>query len=209
MIFGNVAKCGLIFLILAIILFVCNSIIGKRRQRKSEIVLDKKSILLDSTILERNILILLMLFFLVMGLVSIYISNFEYNTFSSKIEQGTIMGILFVIISLLYIINTVRVDIKFFRGDFKIMIDELTNKKKVRDDHENNYWFYFKDYSEGCQVDRFLYNSSEDGDKFYLVFLKGKKSPFVFERKRYLLSEDIEDKLIKIDELNDYINKKS
>lgn len=210
----------MIFLGVLLLSFVIPIIITFARNKKQERVLNKYSIFLDSRISSNVFLIFFFLFFVVVGVIIVYAFLKQYDIDKNKSIWGIIHGLIFMGAPTILIINIIKESIKILTGKYVIVIDELMDKYYYNDhctrDHSTDnscWWLYFKDYfkkynAKVQDVNRKRGDLAKEGDKFYLVFVKGGKNPYIYECKNYTLDEGEEDKLKTIDEAKSYINRK-
>ena len=129
-----------------------------------------------------------------------------------------VAGCLFMAISLLLIGVLLTNSIKILTGKYIIVVDELMDKKYYYDSdmdgRDYSGWLlyfkkYFKKYNEYIKIYKESWDeSNKKGDKFYLVFPQGGKTPYIFKCTDYKLDESEKDKLKTLEEALKYINKK-
>ena len=207
----------IVFFAIFILSFFIPITITIARNKKKDKILDKYSIFLDSGISKRVFAIFAMLLFFAIGLIIIYLSSREYNLDKNKSVTGMVFSLFFIIPPIIFIINTLKESIKILTGKYVIVVDELMDKyyyndHSSADQTDHSCWClyfkdYFKKYNAKVKIESLKRgNSAKEGDKFYLVFIKGCKSPYIYECKKYTLEESEKDKLKKLDEAKSYIN---
>lgn len=211
------------FILIFVLCFLIPNIQKNRRREQREVekaLLDKKNIIFESEA-ARDLLILIpfsLVFFTFGGLMICSFIHTGVDTSSSVVTL--IFGIILCFIPTIIILNKLIIIIKILKGKYVIVIDELKYIYYNSDydyDSESNYsdrsaWYlYFKDFFKAYDK-RVLVNNYRDGNKyrkgnkFYLVFLKGSKEPYIFSFKEYTLPPEAKDKLKNLDEIKDYIN---
>lgn len=211
---------GFIFIGIAIICFIIPMIYTSTKRKKRKIsrdVLDRKTIMADSGVSSRLLLILFLLIFVIFGIIIIYlaISKSENNF---NMVFGIIMGIIVCAIPTCIIINSIKTALKVYSGNYVIILDELKDKYYYQDRSYDGdgvdmsgWQLYFKDYFKTYNKyikykDLKEGTSYKEGDKFYLVFVKGNSDPYMFAANEYTLSPN--EKLQTIEEVKDYMNLK-
>lgn len=198
-----------IFILCFIIPLIYKSARKKNRKLKGA-VLNKSSILIDSVVANRIISILFWLMFFVIGLICIYVSSKN----QSNSIYGMFFGILICLISIIQSYKTIKIAIKILNGNYVIILDELMDKYYYNSHDENRCFsgwrLYFKDffktYDKYIKVWSKKGRSYKKGDKFYLVFVKGDKYPYIFLYNEYYLSPSEKNNLKTIAEAKEYIN---
>lgn len=185
------------------------------RKRSKNKILNKYSIFFDSVISQRVALAFVMLLFFSIGLIIMYHSFREYNIDKNKSIGGIVSSLIFIIPPIVFIINTLKESIKILTGKYIIVIDELMdlyyyNNHSSDGKLDRSCWClyfreFFKKYNEQIRSYKI---SAKKGDKFYLVFVKGCKSPDIYECKKYTLEECEKNNLKNLDEAKNYINRK-
>ena len=126
-----------------------------------------------------------------------------------------ILGGALLLFSLYIIVDIIVIIVKILKKDYIIVLDDLMDKYYYRDfprsEVDNSAWYlylknYFKLYNKTVKT-RHLQKGYKYkvGDKFYLVFIKGKHDPFIFEMDKYELGIDEQKKFKTFDEAKDYI----
>lgn len=208
----------IVFFAIFILSFFIPLTIKIARNKKDDKILNKYNIFLDSGISQRVAAIFVMIIFSAIGLIIMYLSSREYDIDKNKSIGGMVCSLIFIVPPIIFIINTIKESIKILTGKYVIVVDELMDKYYYNDPHPADtdhscWWLYFKDYFKKYNAKVKIEssrrgNSAKEGDKFYLVFVKGSKSPYIYECKKYILEESEKDKLKTIDEAKNYINKK-
>lgn len=209
----------LFFFIIAVVCFIIPMIYISVRRKKRKIkrdVLDKHNIIIDSGISRGVVFILFFMIFLIVGMICIYLAiNKSENVFN--MVCGIIVGIVVCVIPIIISYQNVEQLIKVLNGKYIIVLDELMDKYYYNDHSYNgegidrsgwllyfkdffktyNKYVKFKDWKEG--------HSYQEGDKFYLVFVKGNSIPYMFAANEYSLASSEKDKLKTLEEAEDYI----
>lgn len=207
-----------VFIIVAILCFIIPMVYTSIKRKKRKIkrdILDRKTIIADSGVASRLLLILFLLVFVIFGIIIIYLAiNKSENTFNMVF--GIILGIIVCAIPICIIINSIKTVLKVSSGNYVIILDELKDKYYY---HDRSYdgdgvdmsgWqLYFKDYFKTYNKyvkfkDLKEGTSYKEGDKFYLVFVKGNSIPYIFAANEYTLSSS--EKLQTIEEIKNYTN---
>lgn len=207
-----------VFIIVAILCFIIPMIYTsiKRKNRKiKRDILDRKTIMADSGVSSRLLLILFLLIFVVLGMIIIYLAiNKSENNFN--VVFGIIIGIIVCAIPTCIIINSIKMALKVSSGNYVIILDELKDKYYYQDRSYDGdgvdmsgWQLYFKDYFKTYNKyikfkDLKEGTSYKEGDKFYLVFVKGNSNPYMFAASEYTLSS--REKLQTIEEVKNYTN---
>ena len=160
---------------------------------------------------------LILLVFFIIGLIVIYATSKSENTFNMIF--GIILGLVVCIIAIIVIFKTIKMVINVLNRNYIIIEDELMDKHyyndhSMGDETNNSCWqLYFKNFFK--TYNQFIRyqdlregNNYKIGDKFYLVFVKGVKLPYMFAAKEYNLAQSEKDKLKTIEEAKEYINLK-
>lgn len=212
-----VSNIHIVFFAIFLLSFFIPITITFARNKKQDKILNKYSIFLDSS--PRVFAIFLFLLFFVVGLFIMYLSSREYNLDKNKSIGGMVCSLIFIVPPIIFIINTIKESIKILNGKYVIVVDELMDKYYYNDSNKADspdhscWWLYFKDYFKKYNAKVKIEslkrgNSAKEGDKFYLVFVKGSKSPYIYECEKYKLEENENDKLKTLAEAKNYINKK-
>ena len=207
-----------VFITIAILCFIIpiiyTSIKRKKRKRKRDI-LDRKTIMADSGVASGLLLILFSLVFVILGIIIIYLAISKSENTSNMVSV-IIMGIIVCAIPICIIIHSIKTALKVSFGNYVIILDELKDKYYYQDHSYNGngvdmsgwqlyFKDYFKTYNKYVQFKDLKEGTSyKEGDKFYLVFVKGNSNPYIFAANEYTLSPN--EKLQTIEEVKNYIN---
>ena len=120
-----------------------------------------------------------------------------------------IFGLIISLWPIIVIINNIRNAINILNDNYVIVLDEL-DRKEYHSGCDNitlSRWkLFFKDYSS--KYNKYIKYSRakkfQKGDKFYLIFIKGKRIPSAYPVDKYKLAKSEESKLKKLDEVNNY-----
>ena len=211
----------ILILILVILCGICPMIyrsVKRNKRKKKRDILDKKSIITDTNIMDRILAILVFGVLIIVGIILIYFSITKTEIRFNMIT-GIITGGLMWLLSAIFIIKTLSETIKILTGQYLIVIDKLLEKNyqsntiEIDGSRENNsYWkLYFKDFSKKYDT-HIRYNSIgrgkkfDIGDEFYLVFVKGNGTvPYVYPVQEYKLEESQKSKIKTLEEAEKYI----
>ena len=205
----------LLFVLIFIFVFIIPILIKRTRNESRKItkgILNRNSIIVDSELLIQTISILYLLIFILVGIYIMYFTAFYSESISSKIVGIVIGGGICCLIPIIIIAKIYMKIIRIKMGKFIIMVDELADKYYFNDnttDPEKDYsswklYFrdYFKKYDESINIlNKALGNKYKKNDKFYLVFVKGCSSPYIYPLSEYTLDENEKDKLKNIDDV--------
>lgn len=122
-----------------------------------------------------------------------------------SLEKGTpvwikifAIVIIFTILITSIILPVIQL-MRVWKGDYEIVKDTLTDKKKtalgIRSNGKNtNYALcfenYYRKYNKTVGVTYREYIHAQPGDSYYLLFFKGFSDPFVFDVNHYQLTEE-------------------
>lgn len=185
----------------------------RKKNLDNRLTLNKKAIMNEYLPTSTVLLIVLVNIFLIILFGSMIPSMINKSLFNNYyfILFGLVLFIPLLIL-FMYIIKFIKV----YTGGFIIVRDTLKDTKKERAStdifgnlfHSSHYFLYFKklfiDYNTGIEVKDSKYYNAKVGGKYYLVFLKNSKKPYIFEEEYYKLSDKLEDKVVDIIELDNY-----
>ena len=213
---------GGIMICIAFICFIVPIIViifKNKNLKNTKGILNRDSIIVNSNIYFRVWTILLLTFFFAVGLITIYLALNTTNVVYNKVV-GTIFGSTVSLISVTMTIYILKEYIKVLTSQYVIVIDELSDKYYYSDRprggddiDQSGYQLYFKDYYKKYNSfitipDIKIGEKYNIGDKFYLVFIKGNKRPYVFSTNDFTLDSSEKDKLKNLNDASNYINLK-
>ena len=114
-----------VFIIVAILCFIIPMVYTSIKRKKRKIkrdILDRKTIIADSGVASRLLLILFLLVFVIFGIIIIYLAiNKSENTFNMVF--GIIVGIIVCAIPICIIINSIKTSLKVSSCNYVIILD--------------------------------------------------------------------------------------
>lgn len=183
--------------------------------KKNINILNKKSILKQLGFGGHLFIIFISTIFLIASIIFIWQSIVE-RTDTIPFILNIILGFIIFIFSFYFIFYVLRIIINIQNKNYIIILDELMDKYYYRDvpstEVDNSAWHlyfkeYFRLYNKKVRIIHYqIGNRYKAGDKFYLVFVKGKKNPFIFAVNEYELGITEQEKISSFSEASDYIN---
>ena len=162
-------------------------------------------------------LILVLLFFFIMGVSLIIFSLTLTKTLFNTIA---FMGSIICLTTILSILFLLKYNAKIRKEQYAIVLDVLMDKEFYSDVGSSadtvsvsSWRLYFKNYFKKydnyiCLTNKSLGLKYNIGDEFYLIFVKGFRDPYIYSAKEYDLAESTKSKLMTLDEAKEYINLK-
>ena len=100
---------------------------------------------------------------------------------NNKMNFNTTYPIAFISIAAMILImlygiisnNRIKKDIKM--GNYYVEEDILKNKYKHTSDNKTTYYFQFQQHEKRIETSRHDFNSSEVGEKFYIIYIRNKR----------------------------------
>ena len=204
---------GIVPILLIVFLFVFVIPIIKKKGIKKDSneikILNSDTIISETNIITGISAIGFMILFIIVGVIIIYLGVMSNNILSTLIFGG----IFFIGIPVAILIKSVIRYYNVSKGKYVIVEDVLEDMEMIvnhNNDNDNEtrdqFYFYFKDYfkkyNKRVSVRRSDFNSSKEGDEFYLVFCN--KAVYAFNKRKYRLEDN--NKILDVNELDSYIN---
>lgn len=194
------------------------TMIKRGRKKVHKDVLNKRTIMIDSGISSKIALTLFLLVFLIVGMIVIYLAIYKSENLYTMIAM-IVMGIIFCLVPSIIGFHIIKTAIKVLNKKYVIVLDQLMdiyyyNEVESDFNHDHSGWqLYFKDFFKVYNQYVKIRNIGEGnkynkGDLFYLVFVKGSRTPYVFAANEYTLDPSERDKLKTLEEAKDYIKLK-
>lgn len=196
---NEIIKCYLKYMefinvLVIIICFGCAGMFIWIRKGNKQRILNRKTIVLDTIVLHRIVVMAMMVTMIFAGLSSIAVpyANGDGDMVSTIV--GIVM-ILFGVCVLIYYFFKIN---NMLKSNPEISMDIVVNKHselKGPHKHRHRYYYlqfhdYFKTSGKDVKVPYYIYQKANAGDKFYLVSIEENCEPFAFCEAQYKLEDE-------------------
>lgn len=184
----------IIFLVVFVFCIVVPMLYSTIRNKKTNKILNSKTIILDTLIMNRIFVFPFYIIIILMGTGVL---------FSSRVEGKThivvaVIGCMLILLPLISMLRTLFSIINILNGNYETSMDVLKEKERMSTgsgEHRRRIYYlyfeeYYKKYNKAVSVPYKVYKNAKTNDVFYLVFVKGFKYPFVFNADEYLLIDN-------------------
>ncbi len=194
------------------------SIAKRGRKKTQQAVLNQRTILIDSGVVNKIFFVLFFSVFVIVGIIMIYIIINQGKTLSN-ILVSIFVGLCLCGFPLWMCFDIIKTTIKILTKQYVIVTDKLLDiyyyhNASNDDSADLSGWrLYFQDFFKVYNRDVTIHNIDkiskyQKGDVFYLVFVSGKQKPYVFPSNEYILDPSERDKLKTLEEAKEYIKLK-
>ena len=165
---------------------------------------------------QLTVAILLTLFSLLFIVVGIFILVLSLKTKDNKTTMvfGIASSILFVSVFSFFIYYTIKNFLRERKKKYFIAVDTLDHHKmltKKEDDFKAVLYFtkYYDLYNKTVKITDDVKENTEDGEKYYLIISQQGLVHKVYNSKKYQISREIFDEVVKIEDLDEFTKLKN
>ncbi len=165
---------------------------------------------------QLTVAILITLFSLLFIVVGIFIMVLSIKTKDNKTTMifGIASSILFISVFSFFIYYTINNFLKERKKKYFIAVDTLDHHKmltKKEDDFKAVLYFakYYDLYNKTVKITDNVKENTEDGEKYYLIISQQGLVHKIYNSKKYQISKEIFDEVIKVEDLDEYTKLKN